>query len=68
MAFHQLQIKADLEAQCSGFRIEPYVVVACFLVQEGGDMHMKNMLGQSPFQICSSDVGALITTFVQKHG
>ena len=63
-----LQIQRDLSEDHKGFMIDPYVVVACFLVQEGGDLHIKNNNGISPLQLCPSDVSTLISTFVQKYG
>lgn len=63
-----MQVQADLSEDHTGFIIDPYVIVACFLVREGGDLHIKNNNGISPYQLCPSDIGVLISTFVQKHG
>ena len=63
-----MHVQADLSEDHTGFIIDPYVIVACFLVREGGDLHIKNNNGISPYQLCPSDIGVLISTFVQKHG
>ena len=63
-----MQVQADLSEDHSGFIIDSYVIVACFLVREGGDLHIKNNNGISPYQLCPSDIGTLISTFVEKHG
>ena len=42
--------------------------VACFLVQEGADLYEKNILGQTPTQLCSDDITTLLLTFAVKKG
>ena len=51
----------------SGFKFDPYIVVACMLVQEGADPLIKNTRGESPLQKCPADVGSVIKMFSQKH-
>ena len=43
-------------------------MVACFLFQEGGDLHIKNHQGLSPMHLCPQDIGTVISTFVQNYG
>ena len=50
-----------------GFKFDPYVVVACMLVQEGADPHIKNRLGESPLQKCTSDIASVVRQFARKH-
>ena len=45
--------------------MEGYVAVACFLVQEGADIHIKNKEGLSPYQMMSPEVASLITAYVK---
>jgi E3 ubiquitin-protein ligase mind-bomb len=37
--------------------------VACFLVQEGADLHLQNMKGHTPLQLCTPQVISLVMTF-----
>ena len=48
--------------------MQPYVTVACFLVREGANMHIQNLVGVSPLQVCPSDMAALITRFDNEFG
>lgn len=50
-----------------GFSFEPYVVVACFLVREGGDIYMKNYQGISPIQLAPPDIGNVIAGFFRGY-
>ena len=63
-----LQVEEELQTRHGGFEFEAYVVVACMLVQEGADLHLKNKMGQSPLQRCTSDLAAVVKAFAQKHG
>ena len=49
-------------------RFDPYVIVACMLVQEGADPHIKTRLGDSPLQKCGSDVQSIIKLFAKERG
>jgi E3 ubiquitin-protein ligase mind-bomb len=63
------QVEELLLAQYgSGFKFDPYIVVACMLVQEGADPHIKNRIGQSPLQKCPSDLASVVRMFTQGHG
>ena len=42
-------------------------VIACFLVQEGAELYMQNHKGNTPLLICSPDVAALVTKFVDEN-
>ena len=44
-----------------------YIVVACFLVQEGANFHIKNKDGRSPYQSLSSEEASLIVTYVENQ-
>ena len=51
----------------SGGRVvEGYIAVACFLVREGADWHVKNKDGVSPHQALSPAVAALISEYLKK--
>ena len=64
-----LQIEELLLAQYgSGFKFDPYIVVACMLVQEGADPHIKNLIGQSPLQKCPPDLASVVRMFAQGQG
>ena len=39
-----------------GKRVEAYFTVACFLAQEGADIHFKNRIGDSPFDLSSPEL------------
>ncbi len=41
--------------------------MACFLVQEGSELYMQNHKGNTPLLICSPDVAALVTKFVDDN-
>jgi len=47
--------------------VEPYVVVAAFLVQEGADVQIESSRGISPLLVCPPDVVALITKFASEN-
>ncbi len=57
------QVNDKLLSRHSGFAYEPYVVMACFLVQEGGDLYLRNFQGISPIQLAPPNVGNVITSF-----
>ncbi len=42
-------------------------VMACFLVQEGAGLYLQNHKGNTPLLICSPDVAALVTKFVDEN-
>ena len=64
-----LQIEELLLAQYgSGFKFDPYIVVACMLVQEGADPHIKNLIGQNPLQKCPPDLASVVRMFAQERG
>ena len=46
------------------------VIIACFLVREGADIHIENKQRRTPINLCSTDIAALIITnfVVGKHG
>jgi hypothetical protein len=51
-----------------GLTLDPYVIAACMLVQEGADPLVKNIRGESPLQKCAPDIGSVIRLFAQKQG
>lgn len=43
-------------------------VVACFLIQEGADLQLRNVLGHTPLEGCTDPVLAtLISTFAENN-
>ena len=65
LPFPQVQEALDQEDGT----IKPGVVVACFLVQEGADIHLTNKNGLTPLQMCSksSEIVAKVLEFAEKH-
>lgn len=53
-------------AEYPGRQLEPYVVVVCFLIQEGADLDIKDNQGQSPLQRCPLDTMLFITEFARQ--
>lgn len=39
----------------------------CFLVQEGANIYLQNKKGISPLELCSSNIAALLTSFMEKQ-
>ena len=43
-------------------------VVACFLIQEGASLHVRNILGQTPLESCTDPVLAtVLSDFAEKN-
>ena len=59
------QVHEELSRASGGRAVEGYVAVACFLVQEGADIHIKDKRGLSPYQMMSPEVASLITAYVK---
>ena len=57
------QVKKALEDEFPGQRLEPYVIVVCFLIQEGADLDISDKHGQSPLLRCPPDTLSLIMEF-----
>ena len=64
---HCLQVQAALDQEDSG--IHPCIIVACFFVQEGADIHLTNKNGLTPLQVCSEspEIIAKVLEFAEKH-
>ena len=41
-----------------------YLTVACFLVQEGGDLRVRNNNGQTPAQSCPSERRDILLNYI----
>lgn len=66
--FYCLQVQEALDQQ-DGV-IHPGIIVACFFVQEGADIHLTNKKGLTPLQICSEsppEIVAKVLEFAEKH-
>ena len=65
LPFPQVQEALDQEDGT----IKPGVVVACFLVQEGADIHLTNKNSLTPLQMCSRspEIVAKVLEFAEKH-
>lgn len=65
LLFPQVQDALDQEDGT----IKPGVVVACFLVQEGADIHLTNENSLTPLQMCSKspEIVAKVLEFAEKH-
>ena len=51
-----------------GRDVSAKAVVACFLIQEGASLQLKNILGQTPLEGCTDPVLAtVISTFAEKY-
>lgn len=65
---HPLQIHEELLLASQGMiAVEGYIVVACFLVREGADWHIKNHNAVSPHEMLSPAVVDLITDYMKKQ-
>ena len=43
-------------------------IVACFLIQEGASLHLRNILGQTPLESCTDPVLAtVLSDFAEKN-
>ena len=62
-----LQVQAALDQEDG--TIEPGVVLACFLVREGADIHLTNKNGLTPLQMYSKspESVAKVLEFAEKH-
>jgi len=66
--FYCLQVQEALDQQ-DGV-IHPGIIVACFFVQEGADIHLTNKKGLTPLQVCSEsppEIVARVLEFAEKH-
>ena len=43
-----------------------FLTVACFLVQEGGDLRVRNNLGQAPANSCPADKRDIVLNYLNK--
>ena len=43
-----------------------FLTVACFLVQEGGDLRVRNNLGQAPASSCPADKRDIVLNYLNK--
>ena len=55
-----LQVREELSVVSGGRAIEGYIAVACFLMREGADWHIKNKDGVSPHQALPTAKASLI--------
>ena len=62
-----LQVQANLESDHNEPNFGSYLIVACMLVREGAELHIKDINGESPFQLCSAEEAAVIKTHAQKY-
>lgn len=59
-----LQVKDRLGEQA---HTDARVVVACFLIQEGADVHAKNKKGVSPLEACPSAISEVVADFAKEN-
>ena len=63
------QVQDELLAMRKGDTpIDNHFVMACFLVQEGADVNIRNRVAHTPIQLCSSEMSMLMMNFVNKSG
>ena len=60
-------MREELSVASGGRAVEGYVAVACFLVREGADWHIKNEDGVSPRQALPPAMEALIAEHLKKQ-
>ena len=60
------QVRDELLAMRKGDTIDNHFVMACFLVQEGADVNIRNRAAHTPIQLCSSEMSTLMINFVNK--
>jgi len=62
------KVRDELLAMRKGDAIDNYFVMACFLVQEGADLKIRNKAAHTPFQLCPAELASLMINFVNKSG
>ena len=65
-AFLSKQVRSTLLSLQNDANIPGHMILACFLVQEGADIHIKNKRGHSPMYLCPPDMQTLMLNFVNK--
>ena len=61
------QVRDELLAMRKGDTVDNHFVMACFLVQEGADVNIRNRAAHTPIQLCSSEMSTLMINFVNKN-
>ena len=60
-----LQVQESLEEHVGS---STSCVVACFLVREGADIHIKNKNDNPPLQLFPPDVREVVSNFMERNG
>ncbi len=62
-----MQIQDELEAEHGKGVVSTNIVVGLFLIANGADMHVKNIIGQSATNMCSSDFTSLLNKYSERQ-
>ena len=63
---HLSLVQDDLLRLLGRSNVPAYMAVACILVQEGSDVHIKNKRGHNAVQLCPDEIKTALINFINK--